>query len=72
MENDDIRAEQAMYIVTNEIAKIMDSYAIEKDKEKSQKSKEKIDLLQKIKDEIYIGNKNIIDRVLEKHKEGIL
>ena len=34
--------------------------------------KEKINILNKIKDEVYLGNKDIILNVIKKGKEGIL
>lgn len=64
--------ELALDIIMNNIAKITQQYSIEKDKTKVKKLKEKVDILNKIKDEIYLGNLKIIDKVIKKYKKGIL
>lgn len=68
----DINNKNAMNIIMNNIAKLTQEYSFEKDKNKSKELKEKINILNKIKDEIYTGNKEIINRVLDKSKKGIL
>ena len=49
--------------VTNELAKLLDEYAKEKDENKSKELKEKIDILKKIKIEILKGNEEIIKMI---------
>ncbi len=58
--------------VTNELAKLLDEYAKEKDENKSKELKEKIDILKKIKIEILKGNEEIIKMIYRKKKKGIL
>lgn len=68
----DINNEIAINIVMDNIAKLTQEYSFEKDEQKSKKLKERINVLNKIKDEIYLGNKEIINKVLEKNEKGIL
>ena len=68
----DINNEMAINIVMDNIAKLTQEYSFEKDEQKSKELKEKINVLNKIKNEIYLGNKEIINRVLEKNEKGIL
>jgi len=72
MEKYDEKVENAIIIVTTNLAKLMNKYAITKNKDESQKLKQKIDLLENIKDEIYQGNLLIIDKVIEKNRKSIL
>ena len=65
-------AEIAQEIIEGELARIVNEYAVTKDETKSRKLKEKIDVLKKIKIEVYNGNPNIIKMVLEKKKKGII
>jgi len=69
---EDREKNNALNVITKKIADLMNKYAIIKNSEESQKLKERISILQNIKDEIYKGNDNIIKKVLEKEKRGIL
>lgn len=75
MENDiilDINSDMAIDIVTNNISELTKMYSITKDENESKQLQEKINLLNKLKDEIYLGNKEIINKVIEKNKKGML
>lgn len=61
---DNIEKEKAMTIVVNELARLMDRY-IKNDSNESELLKEKIDVLEQMKDEINKGNENIIRKILE-------
>lgn len=65
-------AEIAQELIEDELARIVNEYAVTKDEAKSKKLKEKIDVLKKIKKEVYNGNPNIIKMVLERKKKGII
>lgn len=65
-------AEIAQEIIEDELARIVNEYAVTKDETKSKKLKEKIDILKKIKIEVYNGNLSIIKMVLERKKKGII
>lgn len=65
-------AEIAQEIIEDELARIVNEYAVTKDETKSKKLKEKIDVLKKIKIEVYNGNLSIIKMVLERKKKGII
>lgn len=67
----DVKNELALDIITNEIAKLFDEYAFNKDEEKNKKIEDKIKILEKIKEEIYLNNEKIIENVLEKQRKGI-
>jgi len=69
---EDREKNNALNVITKKIADLMNKYAIIKNSEESQKLKERINILQNTKDEIYKGNDNIIKKVLEKEKRGIL
>lgn len=62
----------ALEIINNKISELMNKFSLEKDKNKSKELENKIDILQEIKDQIYVGNKQIINKVITKSKEGIL
>lgn len=68
----DIQRELALNIIMNNIAEFTREYSITKDKNKSTELKEKVDVLNKIKEEIYLGNTEIINKVIEKNKKGML
>jgi len=61
---DNIEKEKAMTIVVNELARLMDRF-IKNDSNESELLKEKIDVLEQMKDEINKGNENIIRKILE-------
>ena len=66
------KTEDAKNIIMNKIAEITNEYSIAKEEIKSKELKEKIDVLNKIKEEIYLGNTVIINNVIEKNRKGIL
>lgn len=68
----DIQRDLALNIIMNNIAEFTREYSITKDKNKSTELKEKVDVLNKIKEEIYLGNTEIINKVIEKNKKGML
>ena len=68
----DIKSYIAIDIVMNNIAALTNEYSTTKDEKRSKELKEKINILNKIKDEVYLGNKDIILNVIKKGKEGIL
>ena len=70
--NLEINKNLALDIIMNNIAKITQQYSMEKDKNKSIQLKEKTNILNRIKDEIYKGNLEIINKVINKNQEGIL
>lgn len=68
----DIKSDIAIDIVMNNIATLTNEYSTTKDEKRSKELKEKINILNKIKDEVYLGNQDIILNVIKKGKEGIL
>ena len=70
--NLETKTENAKNIITNKIAEMTNLYSITKDEKQSKELKEKINILNKIKDEIYLVNIDIIDNVIEKNRKGIL
>lgn len=68
----DIKSDIAIDIVMNNIATLTNEYSTTKDEQRSKELKEKINILNKIKDEVYLGNEDIILNVIKKGKEGIL
>lgn len=68
----DIKSDIAIDIVMNNIAALTNEYSTTKDEQRSKELKEKINILNKIKDEVYLGNEDIILNVIKKGKEGIL
>ena len=68
----DIKSDIAIDIVMNNIAALTNEYSTTKDEKRSKELKEKINILNKIKDEVYLWNKDIILNVIKKGKEGIL
>lgn len=68
----EMNKELAIDIVMNNIAVITKEYSCIQDKDKSTELREKINVLNKIKDEIYLGNLEIINKVIEKNRKGIL
>lgn len=66
------KTEKAVEIINDNIAKYMNEYAITKDNEESKELKKKIDLLEMLKNEVYLNKQSIVNNVLEKHKKGIL
>lgn len=68
----DIKSDIAIDIIMNNIATLTNEYSTTKDEEKSKELKEKINILNQIKNEVYLGNEDIILNVIKKGKEGIL
>lgn len=68
----DIKRDLALNIIMDNIAKLTREYSLTKDKEASIELKEKVNVLNQIKEEIYLGNIEIINKVIEKNKKGML
>ena len=60
-----VEKEKALSIVVSAISQMMNLLMKCKDKKKSKLLKEKITVLQDVKDEIYKGNEKIIKKVIE-------
>lgn len=68
----DINMERAINIIMNNIAELTKKFSVTKDEKESNELKDKINILNKIKDEIYFGNENIIKKVIEKNYKGMI
>ena len=68
----DINMERAINIIMNNIAELTKKFSVTKDEKESNELKDKINILNKIKDEIYLGNENIIKKVIEKNCKGMI
>ena len=68
----EVEVELAIDIITGKIAELMNQFATTQDKKTSNILKEKIHVLQQIKDELYLNNYSIAKNVLNKSKRGIL
>lgn len=68
----DIKSDMAIDIVMNNIATLTNEYSTTRDEKRSKELKEKINILNQIKNEVYLGNEDIILNVIKKGKEGIL
>lgn len=64
--------ELATEIIENELATVMSEYAVNKNQKANKLLKQKIEVLQQMKGEIYKGNSNIIKMVLKRKKKGII
>ena len=62
---DSLEKEKAMDIIISEISKLMEKLMNSKSEDDTKLIEEKIDVLEKIKMEIYKGNKKIINKVLK-------
>lgn len=62
----------AIEIVTDKMAELMNIYAITKDKSEQKDCREKISVLKKMQQEIYMNHKNIIIKVINERKNGTL
>ena len=72
MNNDfeeEVNNERALKIVNKNIAELMNEFAFGKN---SPEIKEKIEILEQIKEKIYLNDKKIIKMVLEKKGKGVL
>lgn len=64
--------ELATEIVEDQLATIMNEYAVSKNQQANKLLKQKIEILQQMKGEINKGNSNIIKMVLKRKKKGII
>ena len=64
--------ELATEIVEEQLATVMNEYAVSKKQQANKVLKQKIEVLQQMKGEIYKGNSNIIKMVLKRKKKGII
>lgn len=74
-EGEKMRSEEinlALEIVNDRISQLMNVFSVEKDQAKSKEFAEKIDVLQKVREQVYLGNQEIIEKVILKKEEGIL
>ncbi len=69
---DSEKIDLAIEVINNKISELMNDFSIEKDKNKSKELEKRIDVLQEIKDQVYVGNEEIIEKVITKSKEGVL
>lgn len=60
----------ALEIIENNLAKLIKELAY--NNSNAPKLQEKIETLEKIKDEVYRGNIKLSEKIIQKHKEGIL
>lgn len=65
-------SEMALDIISNKIAEITNIYATSKNAEEISICKEKLDVLEKMQQEIYMNNRKIIVKVLKERKKGII
>ena len=65
-------SEIALDIISNKIAEITNIYATSKNAEEISICKEKLDVLEKMQQEIYMNNRKIIVKVLKERKKGII
>lgn len=65
-------ADIALDIISNKIAEITNIYATSKDAEEISICKEKLGVLEKMQQEVYMNNKKIITKILEERKREIL
>ena len=61
----------AKNIVNEKMAELVKQFSTEKDDAKSQELEKRIDLLQEIKDQIVMGNDQVIKKVIMKKEEGV-
>lgn len=62
----------ALEIIMDNIALLTKQYSTTQDKEECLKLKQKLDLLNKIKEELYLANEEIINKVIIKREKGML
>ena len=68
----EVYAELATEIIENELATVMNKYAVAQNQEDSKLLAQKIEVLQEMKVEIGKGNSNIIKMVLKRKQKGII
>lgn len=69
---EDILIQKSVEILTSTIADITKEYATEKDINKSNRLKEKLNFLKDLRTEAYKGNKGVIKIVILENKKGII
>lgn len=69
---EDILIQKSVEILTSKIADITKEYATEKDINKSNRLKEKLDFLNDLRTEAYKGNKGVIKIVILENNKGII
>lgn len=69
---DDEKINLAINVLAEKIAQITNEFALNKNEKLNDKYDEKIKVLNQLKNEIYKGNEEYAEKVLEKNKKGIL
>lgn len=64
--------ELATEIVEDQLATVINEYAVSQNQQANKLLEQKIEILQKMKGEINKGNSNIIKMVLKRKKKGII
>lgn len=64
--------ELATEIVEDQLATVMNEYAVSQNQQANKLLEQKIEILQQMKGEINKGNSNIIKMVLKRKKKGII
>ena len=64
--------ELATEIVENQLATVINEYAVSQNQQANKLLEQKIEILQQMKGEINKGNSNIIKMVLKRKKKGII
>ena len=64
--------ELATEIVEDQLATVINEYAVSQNQQANKLLEQKIEILQQMKGEIYKGNSNIIKMVLKRKKKGII
>lgn len=63
----------AINILSENINSLLNKYTeIEEDTSTSDKLQEKIEILSEVKEQVYLGNQQIIEKVIDKRNMGIL
>lgn len=64
--------EIALDIISDKIAEITNIYAVSKNPEEISMCKEKLNVLEKFQQEIYLNNQRFITKIIRMRKDGIL
>lgn len=64
--------ELATEIVEDQLATVINEYAVSKNQQANKLLEQKIEILQQMKGEVNKGNSNIIKMVLKRKKKGII
>lgn len=70
--DNEVNLEKALEIVTDKIVLLTKEYSTQKEEKNNNELKEKLELLKKIRIEVYKGNKEIINKVIKKNKRGVI